>query len=105
MSGSIEGVARESVYWAEFGAAQSHEQFLASWLAILCTQVDGVTGALLLVISEQANTFTPGAVWPDPRKDMAYLGPIAQQALTERRGIVTAHLPQSGTTGGAYVAY
>src|SRR5262245_22729608 len=105
MSGSMEGVGRDSVYWAEFGAAQSQEQFLSSWLAILCTQIDGVTGALLLVVSEQANTFTPGAVWPDPRRDMAYLGSVAQQALSERRGVVTPHLPQSGTIGGAYVAY
>src|SRR5688572_11084127 len=106
MSWSAAEVKSESSYWAEFGAAQSQEQFLSSWLAILCTQNDGVTGGMLLIVSEQANTFAPGAIWPDARRDMTYLAPIAQQALTERRGVVIPHAQLAAAgDGGAFVAY
>lgn len=96
-----------SAYWADFGAAQSPAQFFASWLGILCTQIEHVNGALLLIVSDQANTFAPGAVWPDDRQDMSHLGPVAQQALTERRGVVIPHSVSAatGTPAGAFVAY
>ena len=105
MSGSVHEVKSDAVYWTEFGSAQSQEQFLSSWLAILCTQVDGVRGGLLLVVSDQPNTFTPGAIWPDSSKDITYLGSVAQQALTERRSVVIPHSPPPATAGGAFVAY
>ena len=77
-----------AAYWADFSTAQSPEQFYTSWLGILCTQIEHVTGGLLLIASDQANTFALGAVWPDSSRDMTHLGPTAQQALTERRGVV-----------------
>lgn len=76
--------------WAEFGTTTSQPQFLERWLALLCHQVGGVRAALLLMAAEDANTFAAGAVWPDPQRDMAYLAPLAQQALAERRGVVRA---------------
>ena len=96
-----------AAYWADFSTAQSPEQFYTSWLGILCTQIEHVTGGLLLIASDQANTFALGAVWPDSSRDMTHLGPTAQQALTERRGVVIPH-PGSltaGVAGGAFVAY
>ena len=93
--------------WADFSTAGSPEQFYASWLAILCSQVERVRGALVLVASGEANTFAPAAVWPDGGRDMTALGPAAQQSLVERRGIVVPHgaAPDSAQSAGAYVAY
>lgn len=76
--------------WVEFGTTASRPQFLERWLALLCHQVGGVRAALLLIAGDEANTFAAGAVWPDPQRDMAYLAPLAQQALAERRGVVRA---------------
>ena len=82
-------VADEAV-WASFTAPQSGAEFYSSWLALLCTDVDSVTGALLLLGGGQDNTFTPAALWPDAGRDMSHLVPTAQRALTNRSGVVAA---------------
>ena len=84
----ISPTAAEHAAWADFASTQSQDDFLARWLALLCLQVGGVRSALLLVAGEADNTFHAGAVWPDAERDLAYLAPLAQQALAERRGIV-----------------
>lgn len=80
----------ETAAWADFGSPQSQDEFLARWLALLCLQVGEVRSALLLVVGAEDNTFHAGAVWPDAQRDLAYLAPVAQQALAERRGVVVA---------------
>lgn len=85
---AISPTAAEHAAWADFASTQSQDDFLARWLALLCLQVGGVRSALLLVAGEVDNTFHAGAVWPDAERDLAYLAPLAQQALAERRGIV-----------------
>lgn len=96
----------ESVAWAAFVAARSLDQFCVSWLSILCSQIERVRGALLLIGGQPDNTFVPAAIWPDPSRDMAYLAPSAQRALAERQGVVDDAKPDAGgTAGGAHVAY
>lgn len=87
---AISPTAAEHAAWADFASTQSQDDFLARWLALLCLQVGGVRSALLLVAGEADNSFHAGAVWPDVERDLAYLAPLAQQALTERRGVVLA---------------
>lgn len=95
----------ESTAWSTFVAARSMEEYFASWLAILCAQIEQVLGALLLTRSDAENTYVPGAIWPDVTRDMAYLAPTAQRALTERHGVVET-TPEEGARGrGARVAY
>lgn len=88
----ISPTAAEHAAWGHFASPQSQDDFLARWLALLCLQVGGVRSALLLVAGEADNTFHAGAVWPDVERDLAYLAPLAQQALAERRGIVLAQV-------------
>ncbi len=96
----------ESAAWSAFVAARSADQFFASWLAILCAQVEQVLGALLLTRSEQENTYVPAAIWPDPAHDMTYLAPTAQRALAERQGIVEPiQIEAERRLRGARVAY
>jgi len=100
------GAAAPAALWDTFAAATSLDQFYLAWLGILCEQIDHVRGALLLVASEQENTYVPGAVWPDPGRDMAYLAPTAQRALAERQGVVDTQEAAGGQTGrAAHVAY
>lgn len=90
--------------WESFATARSLEQFYASWLAILCQQIDRVTGALILVRTEDGSAYLPGAVWPDPTRDMAFLAPTAERALAERRGVVSA-CDATSPASGLHVAY
>jgi RND family efflux transporter MFP subunit len=79
-----------SAAWARFAAPADSGAFYVNWLAVLCLQVDQVSGALLLLKSEQTGTYAPAAVWPDPGRAMHHLGPAAERTLRERRGIAVA---------------
>ncbi len=97
----------ESAAWTQFTSAKGSGEFCASWLAILCIQIDRVSGALLVMGAGQQSHYGATAVWPDASRDMQYLGPAAERTLKERRGIIM------GTSGSlvpkhdepAYVGY
>ncbi len=80
----------ESVAWARFSAARDRSEFYSSWLAVLCSQIERASGALLLVGPDEEGAYTPAAVWPDATRDLQYLTTAAQRVLTERRGVVVA---------------
>lgn len=80
----------ESAAWAEFSSPSDTGEFYRSWLAILCAQIDHVSGALLLLGTEQEGSFAAVAVWPDATRNMQFLGQAAERALKERRGVVVA---------------
>lgn len=90
----------ESVAWAKFSAAKDSTEFCASWLAILCMQVERVGAGLLLLGPDSDGAYVPAAVWPHSGRDMQYLSSAAERTLTDRRGVV---LPSDGH--GAYVGY
>jgi RND family efflux transporter MFP subunit len=83
-------VRAEAAAWARFSSARDAAEFCASWLAVLCSQLERVGAALLVLGPDQAGTFSAAAVWPDPVRDMQYLSPAAQATLKERRGLVLA---------------
>jgi RND family efflux transporter MFP subunit len=86
---SFEDATRaESAAWAKFSSAKDSAEFCASWLAILCLQVERVGGGLLLLGPDKDGAYVPAAVWPHAGRDMQYLTPAAERALTERRGIM-----------------
>ncbi|MGE0222145.1 MAG: HlyD family efflux transporter periplasmic adaptor subunit [Acetobacteraceae bacterium] len=80
----------ESIAWARFSGARDRTEFYSSWLAVLCSQIDRVSGALLLLGPDAEGAYTPAAVWPDATRDLQYLTPAAQRVLAERRGVVLA---------------
>ncbi len=96
----------EAAAWSRFVAAGDADEFWASWLALLSSRIVRARAALLLVADDGAQAFGVAAAWPDPRRDLQYLGPIAQRALAERCGVVAA--PNGGEPGGdgaAHVGY
>ena len=80
----------ELAAWARFSAAKDNTEFCASWLAILCLQIERVSGGLLLLGPDQEGAYVPAAVWPHAGRDLQYLSPAAERTLKERRGIVVA---------------
>ncbi len=83
----------ESAAWAGFTAPSNTSEFTASWLGILCAQLNHVQGALLLLRSmdeDDDGSYLAAAVWPDPSKAMHYLVPAATKALRDKAGTVVA---------------
>ena len=87
----------ESMAWSRFTSPADGAEFYNAWLALLASRVQGARAALLLLAKEDGATFAVSAAWPDPQRDLRYLGPTAQRALSERSGIV------AGPDGGAHV--
>jgi hypothetical protein len=82
----------ESAAWARFAAPGSTTEFCASWLAILCGQLDRVNGAMVLLQSGEPGSFSPAATWPDAAQNLLHLGPTAEATLKDRRGVVQSGL-------------
>src|SRR5260370_24664239 len=95
---SEDPVRAESFAWARFSAARDKAEFCSGWLAILCTQIDRVNGALLLLGTDESGAFAPAAIWPDPSHDLRHLSPTAQRVLAERKGILVEADGQSPPT-------
>ncbi|KPJ89742.1 MAG: hypothetical protein AMJ53_15485 [Gammaproteobacteria bacterium SG8_11] len=74
--------------WTRFADANNVEEFCQSWLAIQCRQIGGIAGGLVLLGPAGKGPFKPVAVWPDMRNDMRHLSKAAEQALSERRGLL-----------------
>jgi RND family efflux transporter MFP subunit len=96
---------QESALWAGLAGAGDAQVFAQSWLAIQCRVIPAVIGGLVLLRSERDANYAPAAVWPDVRRDMRYLTPVAQRALTERRGFSMPRPGEGDAAGGHYVAY
>jgi RND family efflux transporter MFP subunit len=93
----------ESAAWARFAAPGSTTEFCASWLAILCGQLDRVNGAMVLLQSGEPGSFSPAATWPDAAQNLLHLGPTAEATLKDRRGVVQSGL--SGAAAATFVGY
>jgi len=57
---------------ARFGAISAN-----SWLALSVRMISGARAGLLLLEGEDGR-FATAAVWPDPSRDVTYLGPAAE---------------------------
>jgi Barrel-sandwich domain of CusB or HlyD membrane-fusion/GAF domain len=96
-------IEQDADIWRSFVDARSDADFCQAWLALLCRQLSGVRAGVVLFQSTEANTFAPVAVWPDVTRDLAFLGSIAQRALTEAHGVI--HRPDSAAEAPVQVAY
>ena len=96
----------EAAAWSRFVSASDRAEFCAGWLSLLATRVRRARAALLLISDAEGAPFSVAAAWPDPRRDLQYLGPVAERALTARQGVVVApdgSAPESD--GPAFVGY
>ena len=96
----------ESAAWTRFTSPANGSEYYAAWLTLLAARVQRARAALLLLAGDDGVSFSVSAVWPDPQRDLTHLGPTAQRALTERRGVVTGADGNAPSPGlGAHVAY
>ncbi len=97
----------ENAAWSSFAAPADAAELYAGWMALVAARIERARGGLLLTRGDQAGSFGVAAVWPDARRDLQYLGPVAQQALTRREGVVVAPggTEPPGADGAAHVGY
>lgn len=95
-AGVLGTAASEQAFWAEFAGAATVEAFVQSWLGLQCRRVGGVWGGILLLGAPDRGPYSPVAVWPNQRRGMTHVAPVAEQALTERRGLVVRREPDGG---------
>ena len=104
---ATEGRAQaDSAVWARFVGAEDESAFFGAWLTLLAAGLGRPRGVLLLVAGDDGASFTVAAAWPDTARDLTHLGPVAQQALGQRNGVVVS--PEGGAPqpdGAAYVGY
>jgi biotin carboxyl carrier protein len=96
---------QESALWAVLASANDAREYCQSWLAIQCRLIAGVVGGVVLLRPAGGESYSAVAVWPDVRRDMAYLTPTAQKALVERRGIVAPSKAGEGAATSVHIGY
>jgi multidrug efflux pump subunit AcrA (membrane-fusion protein) len=99
-TGPASGPKGESDRWSTLSETRDAGEFCRCWLGIQSEMVAGTLAALLL-LDDGDGHFSSAAVWPDDRRDLAYLTDTAQRALSLRKSFV--HQPASlpGTEAGA----
>jgi hypothetical protein len=96
---------QDSALWAVLASANDAREYCQSWLAIQCRLIAGVVGGVVLLRPEGTDSYSAVAVWPDVRRDMAYLTPTAQKALVERRGVVTPNKAGAAAPTSVHIGY
>jgi biotin carboxyl carrier protein len=76
-------------------------------LALAARDLQRARAALLLIREDESGIFRVASAWPDPTRDLKYLGPVAQQVLDRREGLVcgTEGAQSPGSDGAAFVGY
>ena len=92
-----------STHWDAFVLAKTSDEFLSSWLALICTQAAGARAAAVLVEGAEARAFVPVAAWPQKVPDMSRLSGVVERALSERRGVTQPHV--SDGLRSTHIAY
>lgn len=99
----IWSIEEDAEIWRAFSAPGSDNQFCQAWLALLCRQLSDIEAGVVLLQSDETNTFLPVAVWPEVARDLSFLGKVAERALVEGRGVV--HRPDQMPEQLIHVAY
>jgi RND family efflux transporter MFP subunit len=95
----------EPSLWADFRAADSPAKFLSSWLAIQCSLIRDVRGAVVTLGQPNRGPFTPAAIWPRIHGNVQDLTAAASRAVEERCGLVLRPQREPGPTDPARDRY
>jgi RND family efflux transporter MFP subunit len=97
---------REQALWERFAKATTPETYCASWLALQCAMVKGVSaGVVLLGAAAENQPFTPVAFWPNAQHNLKHLAEVAERALQERRCLILKRTAQSDSGAASRERY
>ena len=79
----------DQALWKHFRDAASPQDFARAWLALQCRMIGGVASGVVLLGKPDAGPFSPVAAWPEDGAAGPELLTAAENALAERRGVVS----------------
>ncbi|MDN3720463.1 hypothetical protein QW131_17530 [Roseibium salinum] len=89
-SGAVSYAMLDQALWSRFRSAQSPEEFIDSWLAILCRQFPGNVTGVVLIGDPEAGPFVPVAYWPERSRVGEQHLIAANKSLAKRQGMAMA---------------
>jgi hypothetical protein len=78
----------EQSLWQQFTRPETSADFYRSWLALQCSEISHCLRGVLVLGELDTGPFAPAAYWPEGQGGSGPLANLAEQALTERRGLV-----------------
>ncbi len=99
------GAADADTLWSRFTTATSAQAYVDAWLGLLCQDIEGVSGAMVLLGNPDAGPYTPAGLWPDGQRDFSCLTDVADKALRERQARVIPVAGEHGQTTAIHIAY
>lgn len=94
-TGVVSYAILDQALWQKFRHATGPEEFLATWLAILCRQIPGSLAGCAVMGEPEVGPFSPVAYWPDEEVVGTSLAGAAEKAIEQKQGVVVT----SGTAG------
>jgi multidrug resistance efflux pump len=99
-SGTVSYAILDQALWQKFRNASGPEEFVETWLAILCRQIPGAVAGVAVLGEPDTGPFAPVAHWPAPNLVGLRLSAVAEKSLAQRQGVINS----SGVDAGGQVA-
>jgi multidrug efflux pump subunit AcrA (membrane-fusion protein) len=87
-TGSVSYAILDQALWQKFRHAGGPEEFVETWLAILCRQVPGAVAGVAVLGEPGTGPFSPVAYWPTAHLVGLTLSAVAEKAIEQRQGVV-----------------
>lgn len=89
-SGTVSYAILDQALWQKFRNASGPEEFVETWLAILCRQIPGAVAGVAVLGEPETGPFAPVAHWPAPNLVGLTLSAVAEKALAQRQGVIAS---------------
>jgi multidrug resistance efflux pump len=89
-AGVVSYAILDQALWHKFRNAAGPEEFIETWLAIMCRQIRGAVAGLVVLGEPDVGPFTPVAYWPGKDEVGPALSAAAEKAIEQRQGVVVS---------------
>src|SRR5690606_33654776 len=86
-SGTVSYAILDQALWQKFRHASGPDEFVETWLAILCRQIPGAVAGVAVLGEPDTGPFSPVAHWPAAKVVGLALSAVAEKALSQRQGV------------------
>lgn len=87
-TGQVSYAIFDQALWTQFSNATSAEEFVGTWLALLCRNINGAVSAVVALGDPDTGPFAPAAHWPEEKTVGPAVMAIAERALGKRQPVL-----------------
>lgn len=87
-SGQVSYAIFDQALWTQFSGASSVEEFVSTWLALLCRNIPGALTAAVVLGDANTGPYAPAAHWPEEQVVGQSVMAIAERALGKRQPVM-----------------